>query len=92
MQTLGLGASRPARSVVAAALGCVSLLGLSPEITSVAVKRQGYGAQPLTPAVVEAQQKIADTFTELRLIPKKLSIKDVIWTPPAGAPAKVAQQ
>lgn len=27
MQTLGLGASRPARSVVAAALGCVSLLG-----------------------------------------------------------------
>ena len=68
------------------------LLGLSPEITSVAVKRQGYGAQPLTPAVVEAQQKIADTFTELRLIPKKLSIKDVIWTPPAGAPAKVAQQ
>ena len=64
------------------------LLGLSPEITRVAVKRQGYGAQPLTPAVVEAQQKIADTFTELRLIPKKLSIKDVIWTPPA----KVAQQ
>ena len=68
------------------------LLGLSPEITSVAVKRQGYGAQPLTQAVVEAQQKIADTFTELRLIPKKLSIKDVIWTPPAGEPAKVAQQ
>ena len=68
------------------------LLGLSPEITRVAVKRQGYGAQPLTPAVVEAQQKIADTFTELRLIPKKLSIKDVIWTPPAGEPAKVAQQ
>lgn len=64
------------------------LLGLSPEITKVAVKRQGYGAQPLTPAVVQAQQKIADTFTELKLIPKKLSIKDVIWTPPA----KVAQQ
>lgn len=64
------------------------LLGLSPEITRVAVKRQGYGAQPLTPAVVQAQQKIADTFTELKLIPKKLSIKDVIWTPPA----KVAQQ
>ena len=68
------------------------LLGLSPEITRVAVKRQGYGAQPLTPAVVEAQQKIADTFTELRLIPKKLSIKDVIWTRPDGPPAKVAQQ
>ena len=66
------------------------LLGLSPEITQVAVKRQGYGAQPLTPAVVQAQQKIADTFTDLKLIPKKLSIKDVIWNPPAAA--KVAQQ
>ena len=68
------------------------LLGLSPEITRVAVKRQGYGAQPLTPAVVQAQQKIADTFTELKLIPKKLSIEDVIRTRPDGAPAKVAQQ
>ena len=64
------------------------LLGLSKDITAVAVKRQGYGAQPLTPAVVAAQQKIADTFTALKLIPKQLSIKDVIWT----APAKVAQQ
>ena len=69
------------------------LLGLSKDITSVAVKRQGYGAQPLTPAVVAAQQKIADTFTALKLIPKSLSIKDVIWTrPDAVPPAKVAQQ
>ncbi|MNP70370.1 alkanesulfonate transporter substrate-binding subunit [compost metagenome] len=52
------------------------------------MKRQGYGAQPLNPEVVAAQQKIADTFTALKLIPKKLSIADVIWNPPA----KVAQQ
>ncbi|WP_454254148.1 sulfonate ABC transporter substrate-binding protein [Pseudomonas sp. Marseille-Q8238] len=64
------------------------LLGLPKDITSIAVKRQGYGAQFLTPEVVTAQQKIADTFTELKLIPKKLSIKDVIWTPPA----KLAKQ
>ncbi|AEB60665.1 sulfonate ABC transporter substrate-binding protein [Ectopseudomonas mendocina] len=63
------------------------LIGLSPEITRQAVERQGYGAQFITPEVVEAQQKIADTFTELKLIPKKLTIKDVIWNPPA----KVAQ-
>ncbi len=64
------------------------LLGLSREITYSAVKRQGYGAQLITPDVVAAQQKIADTFTDLKLIPKRLSIKDVIWTPPA----KVSQQ
>ena len=59
------------------------LLGLSPEITRVAVERQSYGAQLITPEVVEAQQQIADTFSDLKLIPKRLSIKDVIWTPPA---------
>lgn len=59
------------------------LLGLPAEITLTSVKRQGYGASPLTPEVVASQQKIADTFTALKLIPKALSIKDVIWTPPA---------
>jgi len=66
------------------------LLGLSPEITRTAVERQAYGAQLITPDVVEAQQQIADTFSDLKLIPKRLSIKDVIWTPPVSA--KVAQQ
>ncbi|MEE9100669.1 sulfonate ABC transporter substrate-binding protein [Pseudomonas nitroreducens] len=64
------------------------LLGLPADITLTAVKRQGYGAQPITPEVTAAQQKIADTFTQLKLIPKQLSIKDVVWT----APAKVAAQ
>jgi len=59
------------------------LIGLSPEITRQAVERQGYGAQFITPGVVEAQQKIADTFTELKLIPRQLTIRDVIWTPPS---------
>ncbi|OWP51753.1 sulfonate ABC transporter substrate-binding protein [Pseudomonas nitroreducens] len=62
------------------------LLGLPADITLTAVKRQGYGAQPITPEVTAAQQKIADTFTGLKLIPKQLNIKDVVWT----APAKVA--
>ena len=63
------------------------LLGLSAEITRVAVERQSYGAQLISPEVVEAQQKIADTFTDLKLIPKRLVIKDVIWTPPAKVAA-----
>jgi sulfonate transport system substrate-binding protein len=68
-----------------------ALIGLPKDITLIAVKRQGYGAQSLTPDVVAAQQKIADVFFNLKLIPKKLSIKDVVWTPPAVAPAKVVQ-
>ncbi|GAD61016.1 sulfonate ABC transporter substrate-binding protein [Aquipseudomonas alcaligenes] len=70
------------------------LLGLVPEITRTAVERQAYGAQFISPDVVEAQQQIADTFSDLKLIPKRLTIKDVIWTRPDGPPAsaKVAQQ
>lgn len=63
------------------------LLGLPADITLTSVKRQGYGAQPLTPQVVAAQQKIADTFQVLKLIPKPLSITDVIWAPPAKVAA-----
>ena len=59
------------------------LLGLPADITLTSVKRQGYGAAPLTPQVITSQQKIADTFHTLKLIPKPLSIEDVIWTPPA---------
>ena len=66
------------------------LIGLSPAITRQAVERQGYGARFITPEVIAAQQKIADTFTDLKLIPKRLTIADVIWTPPASV--KVAQQ
>ncbi|GBL56451.1 sulfonate ABC transporter substrate-binding protein [Pseudomonas sp. abacavir_1] len=66
------------------------LLGLPADITLTAVKRQGYGAQFISPEVVAKQQKIADAFTQLKLIPKALSIKDVVWTPPADSKAKVA--
>ncbi|KAF0864857.1 ABC transporter substrate-binding protein [Pseudomonas sp. LD120] len=61
-----------------------SLLGLSTVITLTLVKRQGYGAGFLTPEVIAAQQKIADSFYQLKLIPMLLSIQDVIWTPPAA--------
>ncbi len=64
------------------------LIGLSPEITRQAVERQGYGARLITPEVVAAQQKIADTFTALKLIPRKLNIAEVIWQPSAAKLAK----
>ena len=63
------------------------ILGLPESITRTSVERQQYGAQFITPEVTQAQQNIADVFTDLKLLPKSLVIKDVIWTPPA----KVAQ-
>ncbi|SDV09927.1 sulfonate ABC transporter substrate-binding protein [Pseudomonas mucidolens] len=60
------------------------LLGLPIDVTLTSMQRQGFGALFLTPEVIAAQQKIADSFYQLKLIPKPLSIKDVIWTPPAS--------
>ncbi|WP_040259474.1 sulfonate ABC transporter substrate-binding protein [Pseudomonas massiliensis] len=62
----------------------VPLLGLPAPIVLTTVKRQGFGAGYITPEVTAAQQKIADAFYQLKLIPKPLNVKDVVWTPPAS--------
>lgn len=68
------------------------VIGLPEDITLLAVKRQGYDVKPITPAVIAAQQKIADTFYSLKLIPKQLDIRSVSLLPSGQnpAPAKTA--
>lgn len=44
-----------------------------------ALPRVGYGVGPLTPAIFADQQKIADTFYGLGLIPKKIVVTDNAW-------------
>jgi sulfonate transport system substrate-binding protein len=55
------------------------LVGLDAPTLEVALKRTGYGVQPITPATLAYQQQIADTFTGLKLIPKKLVVTDARW-------------
>ncbi|WP_413730199.1 sulfonate ABC transporter substrate-binding protein [Sodalis sp. RH22] len=59
------------------------LLGLPENITRIAVERQNYQAAFITPAVTAGQQRIADTFTQLKLIPQSLNVSQAVWTPPA---------
>ena len=56
--------------------------GLDVEIVERALQRNQFGVQPLTPAVAAEQQKIADVFHALKLIPKPLRISDAL---PAAA-------
>ena len=56
-------------------------MGLSVPVVSRAVARMGYGVQTLTPEVVADQQKIADTFYALRLIPDKIDVASIVWKP-----------
>ncbi|MES2935689.1 MAG: sulfonate ABC transporter substrate-binding protein [Pseudomonadota bacterium] len=53
-------------------------LGIDFNVLELAAQRFSYGVTPTTPAVIEAQQKIADVFANLKLIPKKINIKDAV--------------
>ena len=56
-------------------------LGIPAPILQVAVGRQGYGIKPIGPDVAAEQQKIADSFLKLGLIPKPIKISDAIRRP-----------
>ncbi|MGK2888645.1 MAG: hypothetical protein ACSLEN_04630 [Candidatus Malihini olakiniferum] len=57
------------------------MLGLPENITQLVVERQGYDAKFLLPEVVSGQQRIADTFTDLKFIQQKLDIKQAVYPP-----------
>ncbi|MGG3832049.1 MULTISPECIES: hypothetical protein [Geobacillus] len=48
------------------------------EIWKRTLSRRGYGVFPLTKEVVDAQQRIADRFYEVGLIPKRIEVKDAV--------------
>ncbi|MEO6321321.1 MAG: sulfonate ABC transporter substrate-binding protein [Polaromonas sp.] len=58
----------------AAAAELSTLLGLDTSITTLFVGRVGYGTVPTTREILAEQQVIADTFFDLKLIPKKLNL------------------
>jgi sulfonate transport system substrate-binding protein len=53
--------------------------GIPQPVLARALPRMGYGLAPLTPAIFADQQKIADTFFHLGLIPKKIVVTDNAW-------------
>jgi sulfonate transport system substrate-binding protein len=54
------------------------LQGLDPAVVELNLQRYQFGVQPLTAAVAAEQQKIADTFLALGLIPKPIRIVDAL--------------
>jgi len=64
------------------------LQGLDVAVVESSLKRYRFGVVPLTPAVAAEQQKIADTFYDLKLIPKPIRIVDAL--PSTAAAATVA--
>jgi len=54
-------------------------IGLPADVIERSVNRSEIGARPIDAATLEGQQKIADTFTKLKLIPKSLKVDDAAW-------------
>ena len=52
-------------------------LGIDVPTLEEVAKRRPYGVQPITEEVVAYQQKVADTFYELKVLPKQLKISEV---------------
>lgn len=51
-----------------------SSIGIDEKITTKQVNRRTFGAGPITQEIIDAQQKQADKYFEIKLIPKKLDV------------------
>jgi sulfonate transport system substrate-binding protein len=51
-------------------------IGLDQATLELALSRGGYGVKPVSDPVLAEQQRIADTFYELKLIPKHINVRD----------------
>jgi sulfonate transport system substrate-binding protein len=64
------------RDINAVAAQLSPSVGLPVRVLELALKRQSYGIKPITADVIAEQQRIADTFFELKLLPKKINVSD----------------
>ena len=55
------------------------LQGLDVAVVESSLRRYRYGVVPLTPQVAAEQQKIANSFAKIGLIPKEINVNDAIW-------------
>ncbi len=67
------------REAVAEALAPVLKIDL--EVLKKATFRKSFGVVPINQGLINEQQKVADTFYDLKLIPKKIDVKDAMLKP-----------
>lgn len=51
-------------------------LKVDPQVLTLATERREYGVVPLTDAIAQDQQLLADAFAKIKLIPKPVQVKD----------------
>jgi sulfonate transport system substrate-binding protein len=78
LQELGKTAQWAKKEPKQAATILSQKIGVEQDIVSRSLARTSYGVFPITPEVAADQQKIADTFQGLGLIPKSIRVSDVL--------------
>jgi sulfonate transport system substrate-binding protein len=64
-----------AQNYKAAADALAPLQGLEPAVIELALRRYTHDIHPISDAILTEQQKVADTFADLKLIPKKIAVR-----------------
>jgi sulfonate transport system substrate-binding protein len=78
MQELGEVGQWVRDNYAEAAKELAPIQGLEPDIIEASLRHYEHIYKPIDDAVLADQQRIADTFYELKLIPQKLSVKDAV--------------
>ena len=55
------------------------LIGIELPVVELAAQRLTYGVKPVTDDVLAQQQKVADAFVELKLVPRPVRVADAAW-------------
>jgi len=67
------------RDEVAKSLSAVT--GIPLDIQTVAANRSSFAVGPITDDIITTQQGVADRFFKLGLIPKPVTVRDIVWRP-----------
>lgn len=65
------------RNEIAAQLA--EITGIDVDIQRLAAERANYAISPVSEAVVQQQQSVADLFFKLGVIPKSINIREAVW-------------
>lgn len=58
------------------------ITGVPLDIQTVAANRATFAIGPVTDDVIETQQRVADGFARLGLIPRPIKVRDIVWRAP----------
>jgi len=78
MEELGTVGKWVRQNYQEAAAELAPIQGLEPDVIEAALRHYQHIYRPIDDTVLTDQQKIADAFFELRLIPKKISVRDAV--------------